>query len=80
MGFSSLPITGQKSDVRTTQDILRDSSSAMKIQLYTQSPMAKPGHFLESRPKPCGTSRRSMGVFSLPCVPHSRGAEKVVLF
>jgi integrase len=39
--LSSLLITGQKSDVRTTQDILRHSSSAMTIDLYTQSPMAQ---------------------------------------
>jgi hypothetical protein len=30
-----------KSDVRTTQDILRHSSSATTIDLYTQSPMAQ---------------------------------------
>ena len=39
--LSSLLITGQKSDVRTTQDIMRHSSSATTIQLYTQSPMAQ---------------------------------------
>jgi integrase len=39
--FSSLLITGQKSDVRTTQEILRQSSSATTIDLYTQSPMAQ---------------------------------------
>ena len=39
--LSSLLITGQKSDVRTTQDILRHSSSASTIDLYTQSPMAQ---------------------------------------
>jgi integrase len=39
--LSSLLITGQKSDVRTTQDILRHSSSATTIDLYTQSPMAQ---------------------------------------
>ena len=39
--LSSLLITGQKSDVRTTQDILRHSSSAATIDLYTQSPMAQ---------------------------------------
>lgn len=39
--LSSLLITGQKADVRTTQDILRHSSSATTIQLYTQSPMAQ---------------------------------------
>ena len=39
--LSSLLITGQKSDVRTTQDILRHSSSATTIELYTQSPMAQ---------------------------------------
>ena len=38
---SSLLITGQKSDVRTTQDILRHSNSATTIELYTQSPMAQ---------------------------------------
>ena len=32
--LSSL-ITGQKSNVRTTQDILRRSSSATTIELYT---------------------------------------------
>jgi integrase len=39
--LSSLLITGQKSDVRTTQDILRHSSSATTVDLYTQSPMAQ---------------------------------------
>ena len=39
--LSSLLITGQKSDVRTTQDILRHSSSATTIDLYMQSPMAQ---------------------------------------
>ena len=39
--LSSLLITGQKSDVRTTQDILRHTSSATTIELYTQSPMAQ---------------------------------------
>jgi Phage integrase family len=39
--LSSLLITGQKSDVRTTQDILRHSSSATNINLYTQSPKAQ---------------------------------------
>jgi integrase len=39
--LSSLLIAGQKSDVRTTQDILRHSSSATTIDLYTQSPMAQ---------------------------------------
>ena len=39
--LNSLLITGQKSDVRTTQDIIRDSSSATTIGLYTQSPMAQ---------------------------------------
>jgi integrase len=39
--LSTLLITGQKSDVRTTQDILRHSSSATTIDLYTQSPMAQ---------------------------------------
>src|SRR6266853_1497712 len=39
--LSSLLITGQKSDVRTTQDILRHSNSATTIDLYTQSPMAQ---------------------------------------
>jgi len=39
--LSSLLITGQKSDVRTTQDILRHSSSATTIDLYTRSPMAQ---------------------------------------
>ncbi len=39
--LSSLLITGQKSDVRTTQDILRHSSSATTLDLYTQSPMAQ---------------------------------------
>jgi integrase len=39
--LSSLLITGQKSDVRTTQDILRHSNSATTIELYTQSPMAQ---------------------------------------
>lgn len=39
--LSSLLITGQKSDVRTTQDILRHSSSATTLDLYTQSPMAE---------------------------------------
>jgi hypothetical protein len=39
--LSSLFITGQKSDVRTTQDILRHSSSATTIDLYTQSLMAQ---------------------------------------
>jgi integrase len=39
--LSSLLITGQKSDVRTTQDIPRHSSSATTIDLYTQSPMAQ---------------------------------------
>jgi len=38
---TSLPITGHKADVRTTQDILRHSSSATTIDLYTQSPMAQ---------------------------------------
>ena len=33
--LSSLLITGQKSDVRTTQDILRHSSSATTLNLYT---------------------------------------------
>ena len=32
--LSCLLITGQKSDVRTTQDILRHSSSAATIDLY----------------------------------------------
>ena len=36
-----LAITGQKSDVRTTQDILRHSSSATTLDLYTQSPMTQ---------------------------------------
>jgi integrase len=39
--LSSLLITGQKSDVLTTQDILRHSSSAMTIDLYTQSSMVQ---------------------------------------
>ena len=39
--LSSLLITGLKSNVRTTQDILRRSSSATTIELYTQSPMAQ---------------------------------------
>ena len=39
--LSSLLITGQKLDVRTTQDILRHSNSATTIELYTQSPMAQ---------------------------------------
>ncbi len=39
--LSNLLITGQKSDVRTTQDIFRHSSSATTIDLYTQSPMAE---------------------------------------
>jgi integrase len=39
--LSGLLITGQKSDVRTTQDILRHSSSATTIDLYTQSPMVE---------------------------------------
>src|SRR5258706_2227206 len=39
--LSSLLITGQKSDVRTTQDILRHTSSATTLDLYTQSPMAQ---------------------------------------
>jgi integrase len=39
--LSSLLITGQESDVRTTQDILRHSSSATTIDLYMQSPMAQ---------------------------------------
>src|SRR5882672_836629 len=39
--LSSLLITGQKSDVRTTQDILRHSNSSTTIELYTQSPMAQ---------------------------------------
>ena len=39
--LSSLLITGQKSDVRTTQDILRHSSSATTLDLYPQSPMAQ---------------------------------------
>ena len=39
--LSSLLITGQKSDVRTTQDSLRHSSSATTIDLYTQSPLAQ---------------------------------------
>lgn len=39
--LSSLLITGQKPDVRTTQDILRHSSSATTIDLYTQSPMTQ---------------------------------------
>jgi len=39
--LSSLLITGQKSDVRTTQDILRHSSSATTLDLYTRSPMAQ---------------------------------------
>ena len=39
--LSRLLITGQKSDFRTTQDILRYSSSATTIDLYTQSPMAQ---------------------------------------
>jgi integrase len=34
--LSGLLITGQKSDVRTTQDILRHSSSTTAIDLYTQ--------------------------------------------
>ncbi len=38
---SSLLITGQRSDVGTTQDILRHSSSATTIDQYTQSPMAQ---------------------------------------
>lgn len=37
--LSSLLITGRKVDVRTTQDILRHSSSATTLELYTQSPM-----------------------------------------
>jgi integrase len=37
--LSSLLITGKKVDVRTTQDILRHSSSATTIDLFTQSPM-----------------------------------------
>src|ERR1035437_7408827 len=39
--LSSLLITGQKSDVRMTQDILRHSSSATTIDLHTQSLMAR---------------------------------------
>lgn len=39
--LSSLLITGQKSDVRTTQDILRHTNSETTIELYTQSPMAQ---------------------------------------
>jgi integrase len=39
--LSSLLFTGQKSDVRTTRDILRHSSSATTLDLYTQSPMAQ---------------------------------------
>ncbi len=40
--LSSLLITGQKSDVRTTQDILRRrSGSATTLDLSTQSPMAQ---------------------------------------
>jgi integrase len=39
--LSSLLITGQKSDVRTTQGILRHSSSVTTLDLYTQSPMAQ---------------------------------------
>jgi len=39
--LSCLLITGQKSDVRTTQDILRHSSSVTTLDLYTQSPMAQ---------------------------------------
>jgi integrase len=39
--LSSLLITGQKSDVRTTQDTLGHSNSATTIELYTQSPVAQ---------------------------------------
>jgi len=39
--LSSLLITAQKSDVHNSQDILRHSSSATTIDLYTQSPMAQ---------------------------------------
>jgi integrase len=39
--LSSLLITGQKSDVRNTQHILRHSNSATTIELYVQSPMAQ---------------------------------------
>ena len=39
--LSSLPITRQKSHFRTTQDILRHSSSATTLDLYTRSPMAQ---------------------------------------
>ena len=39
--LSTLLITGHKADVRTTQDILRHSSSATTLDLYTQSPMAQ---------------------------------------
>ena len=39
--LGSFLITGQKSDVRTTQVILRHSSSATTLDLYTQSPMAQ---------------------------------------
>lgn len=35
--LSSLLITGKKADVRTTQDIMRHSSSSTTIELYTQS-------------------------------------------
>jgi integrase len=37
--LSTLLITGKKADVRTTQDIMRHSSSSTTIELYTQSPM-----------------------------------------
>jgi integrase len=39
--LSSFLIAGQKSDVRTTQVILRHSSSAATLDLYIQSPMAQ---------------------------------------
>jgi integrase len=39
--LSSLLITGMKSDVRTTQDILRHSSPATTVGLYAQSSMAQ---------------------------------------
>jgi integrase len=39
--LGSLLITGQKSDVRTTQDTLGHSNSATTIELYTQSPVAQ---------------------------------------
>jgi integrase len=39
--LSSLLITGHKSDVRTTQDILRHRSSTTTVGIYTQSSMAQ---------------------------------------